>query len=74
MIRHKISFKALNINVKESKQFCFKILFLQGKIYFWVWTLVFAWCRAELHGDAVGLSLLIVLSFCLWSELGTIGS
>lgn len=74
MIRHKISFKASNINVKESKQFCFKILFLQGKNYFWVWTLVLARCRAELQGDAVGLSLLIVLSFCLWSELGTIGS
>lgn len=78
MIRHGISFKALNINIKESKQFCFKFLFLRCKKYFWVWTLAVVRCRlgrgAKLRGEAVGHSLLIVVSFCLWSELGTTGS
>lgn len=30
--------------------------------------------EAKSEGEAVGLSLVIVMSFCLWSELGTIGS
>lgn len=78
MIRHGISFEALNSNIKESKQFCFGFLLLQCKKYFWVWTLALARCclgwGAKLQAEAVGLSLLLAVSFCLGSELGTIGS
>ena len=65
------------MNIKESKQFCFKFLFLQCKTYFWVWTLALhgvAWDGgAKLRGEDVGLSLLTAVSICL-SELETIGA
>lgn len=76
MIRHRTSFKALNISIKESKYFCFQFIFFPVKkkyISGLGHTVKSVGVRgAKLQGEDVGL-LLLVMSSCICSEPRTIG-